>query len=77
MPPCYCSPLGAGRASLLAISCAIRGSNVRWIRVATESNCAIEFVGTIVGISVAILLLNLDSFEIYFDFTDSILYCVT
>ena len=41
----------------------------------TESNCAIGFVGTIVGILVAILLFDLVCFEIYFNFADSILYC--
>ena len=45
--------------------------------MATESNCVIGFVGTIVGLLVAILFLDLVCFEIYFNFTDSILYCVT
>ena len=45
--------------------------------MATESNCAIGFVGTIMGILVAILFSDLVCFEIYFNFTDSILYCVT
>ena len=45
--------------------------------MATKSKCAIGFVGTIVGTLVAILLLDLVCFEIYFNFTDSILYCVT
>ena len=45
--------------------------------MATESNCAIGFVGTIVGKLVAILLFDLVCFEIYFKFTDSVLYFVT